>query len=195
VTPTGPDGRPIFMSREQAAGAGPIAGQSPAEAARASALAEAGAGAEIRAPQAMATATDILATIDKLRTHPGREMGTGKSGMLPAIPGTATYDFVALNRQASGKVFLEAFASLKGGGAITEREGQAATDAMARMDRSQTEEGYLTALSDLEAVVKTGMARMQQAAGGGGQARPVATGRPTPAQAAAELARRRGGAR
>jgi hypothetical protein len=188
---TDPTGAPLYGTVADRFGGVPMRGQAPADAVRANTLAEAGAGAVVRAPQAMATATDILSTIDKLRSHPGRESGTGMAGILPPIPGTATYDFVTLNKQASGKVFLEAFASLKGGGAITEREGQAATEAMARMDRAQTKDGYLTALSDLEAVVKAGMGRMQQQAGSQAPDRPA--GRPTAAQARAELARRRGG--
>lgn len=113
----------------------------------------------------MSKAQESLALINKLRTHPGRQLATGKTSFMGAMPGTEAYDFSRLNDQVAGRAFLEAFESLKGGGQITEVEGRKATEAIARLDRAQTEEGYMQALKDLEEVITAGMNRARQRAG------------------------------
>ncbi len=67
--------------------------------------------------------------------------------------------------QSKGGAFLEAFKALKGGGQITEIEGKKATDAIARMDRSQSKAEFDKALSDYEGVIKLGVDRANQLAG------------------------------
>lgn len=115
--------------------------------------------AQIDLPSVLDKGQQTLDTIEKLRKHPGREQGTGASRMLglQKVPGTDAYDFDVLRKQASGKVFLEAFQSLKGAGQITEVEGTKATEAIARMDAAQSEEAYMDALNDFESVVRKGM--------------------------------------
>jgi hypothetical protein len=110
-------------------------------------------------------ANDTLSLIEQLRNHPGRTAATGKDYLRGSIPGTQAFDFAKINDQAQGRAFLEAFTSLKGGGQITEVEGKKATDAIARLDRAQTEEGYLAALDDLETIVLAGMERSRRKAG------------------------------
>lgn len=136
--------------------------------------AEAQAQGQIEAPAALQTAQQTLDLINQIRNHPGRALGTGATGVLPGIPGTTQQDFITLLDQAKGAAFLEAFGALKGGGAITEREGQAATAAIARLNRTQSEEGFMQALADLERVVQTGMDRVQRKAQGGVGSRPSA---------------------
>jgi len=116
-------------------------------------------------PQAMAKAELALKTIASLKTHPGREAGTGKSWLAGKVWGTDAYDFATLNKQAKGQVFLAAYESLRGGGAITEVEGLKAEEAMARLDVAQSEEAYLEALNDLEAVIKQGMETARKMSG------------------------------
>lgn len=122
--------------------------------------------AAVELPAVLQRADDALATIEKLRTHPGREWGTGSIGIIPGIPGTQQKDFVELNEQAKGGAFLQAFQLLKGGGAITNIEGEKATKAIARLDRTQTREGYLAALKDLESVITAGAERARAKARG-----------------------------
>lgn len=129
--------------------------------------------AQVDLPRQTDNANAALQTIEAIRAHPGRGFGTGSTGVLPGVPGTQQKDFIALVDQAKGKAFLEAFNSLKGGGAITEVEGKKATDAIARLDRTQSESGFLKALDDLEAVIRTGLDRAQKKAGGGGDAAPA----------------------
>tara|TARA_R110000765_G_scaffold26473_3_gene64580 strand:- start:468 stop:956 length:489 start_codon:yes stop_codon:yes gene_type:complete len=61
--------------------------------------------------------------------------------------------------QLQGKVFLEAFQSLKGGGAITEREGIAAAEAGARLRRTQSGPAYIEALNELKMYLDRGRRR------------------------------------
>lgn len=91
--------------------------------------------------------------------HVALKYGTGVLGVAPAIPGTKQAEFVALHNQLTGKAFLEAFESLKGGGAITEVEGKKATDAIARLDRKLSPEDYTKALRDLREVIQKGVER------------------------------------
>jgi nitrogen fixation/metabolism regulation signal transduction histidine kinase len=107
-------------------------------------------------------------TINKIRNHEGKQYGTGAWGVVPGVPGTKQRGFVALVKQAQGQVFKQAFESLKGAGAITEQEGKAATEAMARLDRAQTPEDFEIALQDLEVTLDRGMAKLQARAQQGG---------------------------
>jgi hypothetical protein len=73
--------------------------------------------------------------------------------------------------QIKGASFLEAFESLKGGGAITEKEGQKGTDAINRMSTSTDEKEFIRAAMDLQDVIRKGVTNAQSRAsraGGGG---------------------------
>jgi len=62
------------------------------------------------------------------------------------IGGTNAADFEAKLGQVQGKLFLQAFETLKGGGQITEVEGEKATSALANLSASQSEEQFRAAL-------------------------------------------------
>lgn len=116
-------------------------------------------------PRIEQNAEQTLAVVDQLRNHPGRAGSTGFiQGRLPAYSG-ATQDFQILLSQAAGKTFLEAYSTLKGGGQITEVEGKKATEAIARLNRAQSDETFMAALTDFEDVIKKGLARAHQQAG------------------------------
>lgn len=110
-------------------------------------------------PQMQGAADRALATIDQIRKHPGKPYGVGVAGVVPGIPGSSQRGFIALVDQAKGQAFLNAFESLKGGGAITEVEGAKATAAIARLDRAQSMQDFDAALKDLEDVIKGGVQR------------------------------------
>ncbi len=116
-------------------------------------------------PRVIDNATQALATIQQIREHPGRRMGTGVLGVVPAIPGTQQAAFVDLVNQAKGRAFLEAFNSLKGGGAITEVEGTKATQAIARLERARRPEDFEQALADLEGIINAGLVRAYRSSG------------------------------
>lgn len=110
-----------------------------------------------------------IAVIDKAINHPGRETATGLSGVIDPrnyIAGRDAKDFQVVLGQLQGSAFLQAFESLKGGGQITEIEGKKATDAIARLDRAQSDKEFLVALEELRAIMERGLNRL----GGGGGA-------------------------
>ncbi|MGU3399144.1 hypothetical protein ACLBWS_05285 [Brucellaceae bacterium D45D] len=69
--------------------------------------------------------------------------------------------------QIQGQTFLQAFNSLRGGGAITEIEGQKATEALARLNSAQSPTDYRQALTDLRTIVQNGVLRARSMAGVG----------------------------
>lgn len=121
--------------------------------------------AALELPKAEASTDQTVTLINELRNHPGRKLATGTSSVIPKIPGTSQADFIARLDQLKGKQFLEAFQTLKGGGQITEVEGTKAENALARMDRSQTEPEFLKALDDFQDAVKIGTEKLRQKAG------------------------------
>jgi len=83
-------------------------------------------------------------------------------------------DAIARYKQLKGTAFLSAYAMLKGGGAITDIEGQKAGDAMARLDRAQSEDEAKQALRDFREAVDVGLMKLKRAAGGGASPAPAA---------------------
>lgn len=96
-----------------------------------------------------------VALIDQVLRHPGRETGTGLSSVLDPrnyIPGTDAKDFEIARKQLEGRAFLEAFESLKGGGQITQVEGEKATAAMGRLSSAQSDAEFESALRELQGI-------------------------------------------
>jgi hypothetical protein len=76
-------------------------------------------------------------------------------------------DALARYEQLTGVAFLSAYSMLKGGGAITDIEGQKAGAAMARLNRAQSEAEAKQALLDFKEAVDTGLRKLKRAANGG----------------------------
>jgi hypothetical protein len=114
-----------------------------------------------------------LKTVDSIRNHPGRDNATGLFGSVTRIPGygfmpsTSARGFESFLDQAKGQTFLEAFNALRGGGQITQVEGEKATAALARLDRAQNKSDFEAALNDLQDILKTGLDRARFNAGRG----------------------------
>jgi hypothetical protein len=138
--------------------------------------------AQVNLPLMVDNAEFAIKTLNQIRNHPGKQYGVGVAGVLPGIPGTQQKGFVELVKQAQGKAFLEAFNSLKGGGQITNVEGEKATLAIARLDRAQNQEDFDSALNDLEEVVTIGLMRAKRKAGASASPQePAPSGFPNPA--------------
>lgn len=109
-------------------------------------------------------------------------VGAGIPGMR-FIEGSDEAAFERRQLQIEGQKFLDAFANLRGGGAITEIEGQKATQAILRANKAQTEVEYIKAMREaqfharraVEAARKKAGAAPASDAGGGGAA-PAAGG-------------------
>jgi hypothetical protein len=100
--------------------------------------------------------------LDKVREHPGFSGRVGWQGAFPSIPGTEGADFDVLLDQIKGKQFMQAYQTLKGGGQITEVEGQKATDALARLNRKQSERSFLQALDEYQGIVRNAATRARE---------------------------------
>jgi hypothetical protein len=128
--------------------------------------------AQAELPQTMANSQQILDLIENVKTDKGLSASVGLrdpfKGALPFglnIAGTPAADFQAKLDQLGGKQFLEAFQSLKGGGQITQIEGEKATNAIARMQTSQSEKAFMEALSEFEGIVRGAAERAQNKVG------------------------------
>ena len=99
--------------------------------------------------------------------HPGFEnaVGTTWKPGFRFIPGTDAADFQALFEQVKGSAFLEAFNTLKGAGAISEKEGEKATAARTRMSTAQSESEFVKAAREYQDVIRKGVEVMQKKAG------------------------------
>ena len=124
-----------------------------------------GAKTLVAAPDALRKAQEGIALIRATKNHPGLNWGTGATSVFPDLPGTDRRGFAAYHDQLKGQAFLQAFESLKGGGAITQIEGEKATQAIARLDRAQKPEDYKKALNDLEQIMSGAVSRLQKLPG------------------------------
>lgn len=146
-------------------------GNPKAEQKRVEILAEKTGELQAGAPVALQKAEGALKLIDDILKDNGLGESVGgpagligrQAGVMPVSEGQRRV--VPKIQQLQGKAFLEAFESLKGGGQITQIEGQKATDAIARLQTYQNEADYRRALGDLRDVVVMGAQRARQAAG------------------------------
>ena len=116
------------------------------------------------------TGQDMIGTIESIVGRPAVEGGAAAmpadedlesilgmiQGRLPAMTPSGE-DLKVKIDQLAGSAFLQAFDILKGGGAISEREGAKATQAIARLSRTQTPEAFKAALYEFADVVRRGV--------------------------------------
>lgn len=79
--------------------------------------------------------------------------------------GSDTAGFLTRLDQIKDKTFLQAFESLKGGGQITQIEGEKATSALNRMNTAQSEVEFIKAAREFEENLRTGMELAKKKAG------------------------------
>jgi hypothetical protein len=136
-----------------------------------------------KVPEAIAMNNDAIRKIDEMiggvdargnplegakgQPHPGLSKATGLGGgVMRFFSGTEGKNFEIRHKEVLSQAFLDAFEALKGGGAITEKEGDKATAARTRMDLAQSKEEYITAAREYQGVLKRGVenarARMQR---------------------------------
>jgi hypothetical protein len=125
--------------------------------------------AELGLPQAIADGEAAEKMLTDLESHPALGSSTAWSGWFNdktgGIPGSPERDFTTRVRQAKGGAFLTAIQKLRGTGQITEREGAAATEAVARMDQALKKEDFLTAMADYRAIIRKGVENARIKAG------------------------------
>jgi hypothetical protein len=118
-------------------------------------------------PQQKALKDDITNQIDAVLIDPALDGAVGPmQGRIPSFTG-ASIGFDQRIKQLQGGAFLQARQMLKGGGQITDYEGQKAEQAIARLSQAQTEDDFKLALSDFRQAVNDGYAKLEAQYGGG----------------------------
>lgn len=120
--------------------------------------------ARARLPGALIDARRTFGRLNQLRTHDALAAAVGASSWLPVIRGTDRADFVSRMNQITGGAFLQAFETLKGGGQITQIEGEKATQAITRMSEATSEEAFFAAMNDYAEAIQDGILKLQAAA-------------------------------
>lgn len=121
-----------------------------------------------------------IALIDSLENHKGLGAVVGlpnpmKGGFgFAQTPGSDAADFKSQLDNLTGKMFIAAFESLKGGGAISEKEGEAATRAIANLSKMQSEKQFRQNLAILKQTLANGYATLEQKAKGSAGSAPAA---------------------
>lgn len=107
--------------------------------------------------KALESAADTFSLIERIKTHPAL------SGNIGAVRGqhwlpfaTGSKEFMALLNQLKGKNFLTAIQQMRGMGALSNTEGEAATKAVSALDTGMSEEAFISELTRLQDVVKRG---------------------------------------
>jgi hypothetical protein len=132
-------------------------------------------------PKVIDTANMTLSGIDSLigkrdatgnllkgeKPHPGFQNVVGATFLpgLRFVPGTDAADFQSRFDQIKGGAFLQAFETLKGGGQITNVEGEKGTLALNRMQLAQSEKEFITAAREFQGIIKAGVERAKKLTG------------------------------
>lgn len=118
-------------------------------------------------PSDILSANQTVTQIDQLLGNEGLDAIVGPLDQFrPSWTlGAKGRDALARFNQLKGKAFLQAYSTLRGGGAITEVEGVKAENAMARMDRAQSEDDFRAALKDFRDAVSVGLEKLKEKGG------------------------------
>jgi hypothetical protein len=123
--------------------------------------------ARVELPGGVKDAQETIKKIDQLLGNEGFSSIFGPLDQFrPSwTMGDSGRDALARYKQLTGTAFLQAYGMLRGGGAITEIEGEKAQNAMARLDRAQSEEEARIALTDFKDAVRVGLEKLHARAG------------------------------
>ena len=78
-----------------------------------------------------------LESLKLIRQHPGRDAATGFTSVFPTRPGSDAYDFEQKLEQAKALAGTIGIEAMRGLGAMSEKEFQAAKDSVAALDKGQ----------------------------------------------------------
>lgn len=141
--------------------------QKAAGKAQGGAVGAAAGAAQVALPTIENSSAYMINLLDRLKGDPGLKYTTGALSKLPTIPGSQQAATRTLLDQIKGKQFLQAYNDLRGGGQITEVEGEKATEALARLNTAQTAEDVRAAASEFQEQVSnlTAIARQKASMG------------------------------
>lgn len=103
----------------------------------------------LKLQSSMANSARALNMIDSLLTDPELASGVGWKSTLGVLPETKAKELKTKIDQIKGDVFLKAYEGLRGGGQITQPEGEKATQALARIDPALSVDEFKKALLEL----------------------------------------------
>ena len=115
----------------------------------------------LAAPQEIERLSQMITNIDELTMMPGFESAVGLSSVLYTVPGGASADFEAKLEQLQAQAFLNQFDQLRGAGAITEREGEAAKAALLALKLTMSEEAFLKELRKVKGILRKGQQALE----------------------------------
>jgi len=104
--------------------------------------------------------------ISGILNHPGLNSAFGVSSYAPVIRGTERAGFEAQLEQLKNTVFITNREALKGGGSITDYEGNKAEEAELRANNAQSAEEFKKAMTDYEYWVDRGFEQLKRTAKG-----------------------------
>jgi hypothetical protein len=112
----------------------------------------------------IANAQQAINDLDAILNHPAKNTYTGGGALNPGqyIPGSQGVDFRNRMEHAKGQAFLSAFDMLRGGGAISDAEGNKATAAINRMNQSLSTKDFDAAIKDAQKILQDGIERAKQ---------------------------------
>lgn len=129
--------------------------------------AKSAAEARTNLPKVEDNANAIIGMIESLSTDPYLDSMVGPvASRLPNVSADAARVQSKMD-QIGGQAFLQAFETLRGGGTISNVEGQKAADAIARLNTAQSPADYRAALEELSTIVRTSLDRARRSAGMG----------------------------
>ena len=134
--------------------------------------------------------TDVIdSTLKQLESHPGLSDIVGAKGggailsyvgKKEPIQGTNAAGAQALLNQVKGQQFLQAFENLRGGGQITEKEGEKATEALSAINKSTSEKDLKKNIQTLRDIMGRAKNRAITRAGQGYQRASSVPQQPSP---------------
>lgn len=150
----------VTTASQEASGAATVAG------ARAGAekTAEQQAGAQFDLPRVEQNVAQAKKDIEDLKNDPSLKYITGAASLAPTIPGTGQARAISKYEQIKGQTFLQAYQQLRGSGQISDTEGRKAEAAVGRLNRAQNTTDFVAALSELEDVLDSGLAKARKQA-------------------------------
>lgn len=120
-----------------------------------------------------AAAQNAIRLVDSILEHPSLDAAVGPiQGQLPSFR-AGTRDFDERVEQLKGQAFLQARQELKGGGQITDYEGQRAENALVRASQAKSEEDFKAAMMEFRDAIVRGYQILEQQAGGAPSGAPI----------------------
>jgi hypothetical protein len=119
---------------------------------------------QVQVSEATSTIDDMLRTLDQIEKNPqlGRVVGIIGGRVNSAPLNNDALNAVALIDSFSSQAFMTQREKLKGGGSITDFEGQKAADALANLTRKQSKDQFLATIKDARRKLLRGRSQIEE---------------------------------